>query len=256
MTFWRRPAHPVRDSELSAHLDGALDARARARVEAHVEGCAACRETLDGLRAVRQALRELPPVAAPRSFALREADVRAQPRSAPARGWAAPMLSGVSVAALVAFGTLVSVDLVGSGSGSGSSGSRPGFDASGGAPEAISQFEDGDQNTLAAPEKGATEADGAIPELAPVEATGLPSATPPMGALQKDMTDRAPSYAAPAATTATPPPPTAAAEAFDDARGDDGGGNDVALRAAEATTAAVAVGSAGSLAFVWRRRRR
>lgn len=114
MFFWRR-RHPVTEEELSAYLDGELEDAARARFEAHIEDCAACREVLEELRAVRRALRDLPRTDAPRSFALREADLR--PAPAPwamgAFARATPLLSGVATAAVVVFGVLVGIDLTG-----------------------------------------------------------------------------------------------------------------------------------------------
>jgi hypothetical protein len=55
--------HP---SDLLADLiDGTLDADARARVEAHLDTCAACREDLAAATAGRDALRSLVPASAP-----------------------------------------------------------------------------------------------------------------------------------------------------------------------------------------------
>ena len=48
------------DAELSALIDGELGAESLARVEAHLAGCARCRERLDELRAVDLALAALP----------------------------------------------------------------------------------------------------------------------------------------------------------------------------------------------------
>ena len=110
MLFWRRK-HPIADQELSAYVDGQLSPDARARVEQHIESCAACRETVDELRALRSALQALPREDAPRSFALREADVRPQaPQPAGMLTRATPLLSGVTAAAFIAFGVLVGID--------------------------------------------------------------------------------------------------------------------------------------------------
>jgi anti-sigma factor RsiW len=54
------------DLELSAYLDGDLDQAARAAVEQHLAACAACRETLEGLRRVMRragSLDDRPPTA-------------------------------------------------------------------------------------------------------------------------------------------------------------------------------------------------
>ncbi|MCH7838168.1 MAG: zf-HC2 domain-containing protein, partial [Chloroflexi bacterium] len=111
MFFWRK--HPIRDVDLSAYVDGQLEPPARDRLEAHIETCTPCREALAELRALRSALQELPPATAPRSFALREADVRAEakPSLTPARPPA--LLGGLASVALVAFVALVGVDVLG-----------------------------------------------------------------------------------------------------------------------------------------------
>ena len=110
MLFWRRK-HPIADQELSAYVDGQLSPDARGRLEQHIESCAACRETVDELRALRSALQALPREDAPRSFALREADVRPQaPQPAGMLTRATPLLSGVTAAAFIAFGVLVGID--------------------------------------------------------------------------------------------------------------------------------------------------
>ena len=111
MFFWRK--HPIRDVDLSAYVDGQLEPPACDRLEVHIETCTPCREALAELRALRSALQELPPATAPRSFALREADVRAEPKPSltPARPPA--LLGGLASVALVAFVALVGVDVLG-----------------------------------------------------------------------------------------------------------------------------------------------
>ena len=47
--------HPEWTDQLSAYLDGELAPDAHAAVEAHLAGCAACREVLQDLRALVQA---------------------------------------------------------------------------------------------------------------------------------------------------------------------------------------------------------
>jgi hypothetical protein len=56
--------------DLSAYIDGELDAGERARLERHLAGCTACRGELEELRRTVQLLRMVPAVAPPRSFAL------------------------------------------------------------------------------------------------------------------------------------------------------------------------------------------
>ena len=62
--------HPVRESDLSAYLDGRLSERRQTRVETHLESCAGCRRTLEEMRQLVAELRSLPASKAPRSFAL------------------------------------------------------------------------------------------------------------------------------------------------------------------------------------------
>jgi anti-sigma factor RsiW len=52
----RNTNHPD-PATLHAHHDGELTAQARATVEAHLASCAACRDQLEGLRRVSQAVR-------------------------------------------------------------------------------------------------------------------------------------------------------------------------------------------------------
>ena len=52
-------AHDELDN-LSAYLDGELNQAERARLDAHLPGCAECRTTLDALRATVAGLATLP----------------------------------------------------------------------------------------------------------------------------------------------------------------------------------------------------
>jgi len=102
-----------------------LDARERGRVDAHLRGCAACRQRLDDLRAIRRALASRPVVDAPpagdwsgfmrRLDAAIAADTTApgaasvSPRAAtPRRGWALrPALALAAMLALVTIGVAI-----------------------------------------------------------------------------------------------------------------------------------------------------
>lgn len=57
---------PHLDDALSAYLDDELAPAARREAEAHLAGCAECREELDEVAAARQAIRVMPVHAAPR----------------------------------------------------------------------------------------------------------------------------------------------------------------------------------------------
>ncbi len=61
---------------LSPYIDGRVAPAEAELIEAHVAGCDACRAELSQLRSLVQALRALPQVAAPRSFALPAAGAR------------------------------------------------------------------------------------------------------------------------------------------------------------------------------------
>ncbi len=225
MFSWRR--HPVSDSDLSAHLDGELGVAARARLEAHVSACAACRRTLNELRVVRQALRGLPRAAASRSFALREADVRTRPAASGA--WllrAQPALAGVTTVAFVAFWVLVGVDLT----------RQPSESVATKAPSGVAS------GLMQQLDQAGREGQPAAPQLGAESTPGAQTGAPVEGGRGALATIPAP-WPSPEATTA-------AAEA---AKAGGGGGS--GLRAAEAATAALALFAGGSLALVWRRRR-
>ena len=61
--------------DLSAYVDNVLSARARRRLEAHLDSCQACRQELAELRVTVEALGSLPMAEVPRSFALAAAPV-------------------------------------------------------------------------------------------------------------------------------------------------------------------------------------
>ncbi len=265
MFFWRR-RHPVTEEELSAYLDGELDDAARAGLEAHVEDCAACREVLEELRAVRQALRDLPREPAPRSFALGEADLRTAPApwAMGAFARAAPLLSGVATAAVVVFGVLVGIDLAGPAS--------QGAADKNVAPAALQSVSDEAEKGAAAPDNG-EQAPSGDAGMEAADATSEPPATegilgiapspgPTAGCdgtepCEDGSSERSSGYAA---TTPAPAPGgtmTGAEETEGElpARpGAEAGGPDQ-IRVAEGAAAAVALLAGGSLALVWWRRR-
>jgi len=69
--------HPLKEAELSAYLDGRLSPARSRRLEEHLRSCAPCRRRLADLRALAEALREMPEAPVPRSFALTPEQVRA-----------------------------------------------------------------------------------------------------------------------------------------------------------------------------------
>jgi hypothetical protein len=93
--------------QLSAYVDGELDAPERTALEAHLPSCAECRSTLDALRATIADLASLPePVPSEQdSWALRSAIARAR---APVKTWhRAAWAAGAVAAALVALIAIV-----------------------------------------------------------------------------------------------------------------------------------------------------
>jgi len=69
--------HPLKEAELSAYLDGRLSPDRSRRLEEHLRSCDPCRRKIDDLRALAEALREMPEAPVPRSFALTPEQVRA-----------------------------------------------------------------------------------------------------------------------------------------------------------------------------------
>ena len=69
MMLWFNRHRSLRD-QLSAYIDGELDASAAERLESHLSGCGRCRQEMEQLRATVAALQGLPAVEPPRSFTL------------------------------------------------------------------------------------------------------------------------------------------------------------------------------------------
>ena len=95
--------HPRDD--ISAHADGELAPDRLDPLETHLAGCERCRKELADLLAVRTALRDLPQVAAPRSFTLTPAMAEREPlpvtsRSTPS--FVAMRVAGAGFAAVLA----------------------------------------------------------------------------------------------------------------------------------------------------------
>ncbi len=90
---------------LSAYLDGELNARQTARVEARLEGDALFREALAELRQTTQWLRSMPQVTPPRRFSLTPEMVESRPADR-----AYPLLKLASAVAAAAFVFVVGID--------------------------------------------------------------------------------------------------------------------------------------------------
>jgi hypothetical protein len=237
--FWRK-RHPVSHEDLSAHADGELGERQAVAVSAHVESCAACRAELTELRSTRLAVARLPRAQAPRSFAVRGADVATPtPPARAARGSARAqaLLGGVAMVAAVVFIAIVAVDAGETGPGSSENGDDAGL-----------LF---DENAEEAADTGADEVAPEVPEAADGQAATDDSGQQVgEGDASSDGDAEAPEGRS-AGDDATP-----AAEA--PAALEDGDDGDEALDwvlAAEVATLAIAIVGGAGFAFArWRRR--
>ncbi len=103
MMFWFNRHRRLRD-QLSAYIDGELDASAAKRLERHLAECGRCRQEMEQLRATVAALQELPAVEPPRSFTLspeRVAPRRPTPVASPLAFGARIAAAGVAAALAV-----------------------------------------------------------------------------------------------------------------------------------------------------------
>ena len=255
MLFWRN-RHEVGDEELNAFVDGELDESGRRRVERHLESCAPCSEAVAGLRAVSRAMSELPAVRAPRSFALREADVTPAPASAGTGlfGSVQPLLSGVAAIAIIAFVVLAGFDIgADSSQGDDSDAASIAGDAESLQLSDARRSEVGDGDAVPSVNDGVpaqdTDAfgdDGVLPddlEFNTSDDEGEPpargAAVPPEENLEDPQTGE--SGQAHAGDSIAP-------EIADD-------GDGMGLRVAESVAAAVAIAAGGSVLLIWWRRR-
>lgn len=83
--FWLWPGHKEHrvKRQLSAYLDGKLSNGEKRLVEEHLTTCPACREELRSLSATVEALRRLPSVVPPRSFAITARAAQPRPTAGP-----------------------------------------------------------------------------------------------------------------------------------------------------------------------------
>jgi anti-sigma factor RsiW len=103
MGWFQRNEHS--EEQLSAYLDGELDARQAEKVARHLSGCPACTATLEDLRSGKALLAELPRLAPSRSFVLGPEHAReravSRPRQRSAFAFAPAIAATVLVALLV-----------------------------------------------------------------------------------------------------------------------------------------------------------
>ena len=101
---------------LSAYIDDEVSADERATVEAHLATCSACAQDLASLRQTVNLLGELPQVAAPRPFTVRESDIRPVPGPDRPAWWRLRWAQGlVGAAAMLLCVVVVGVVLLGRG---------------------------------------------------------------------------------------------------------------------------------------------
>ena len=97
---------------LSAYIDDEVSADERALVEAHLTICTTCAQDLTILRRTVALLGELPQMAAPRPFTLRESDVRPVPSPARPAWWQLPWVRGLAAATAMLLCVVVVVGVV------------------------------------------------------------------------------------------------------------------------------------------------
>jgi hypothetical protein len=264
--FSLRRKHEVSNEELSALIDGQLAPDVSARVERHAAACAACAEKLSDLRSLRSTLADLPRAAAPRSFAVREADVRAAAAVTSDRwGRTQAVMSAATAAVFIAFGVLVAVDASpsmpslsssdedGAGDSSGPLSEAPAAEGSGAESEGGAFVPGGATPHSVEDSLGAGQATSVPKEAADGDTASRPTDEATSGGeLSYDQND---SPRVPGNIAVTPTPPLPATEPPEDAA--DAGGDDgpEGLRIAQAALAATGLVCLGGLAFVWWRRR-
>ena len=251
MLFFRG-GHPVSERVRNAYVSGELTAAERSRVDTHLEMCAACRDAIVELRAVRSTLQALPQPTAPRSFALRRADVEPQRRAA--GGWAPlglPLAGAVATIALLAFFSLVSVDLAGR---AGTTASRSSSSAYEG-PAADKSADQGAAAQGGAPLPAGTTA--ALQAMtAPTASTSLSfEATTPAEPAAPGIQATSPAISSTNRDAAAPGATSTPALGATNGELKSGEDDRTGLRIAEAAAAALAVVAGGAFAFVWRRRK-
>ncbi|MCH8920484.1 MAG: zf-HC2 domain-containing protein [Chloroflexi bacterium] len=190
MMFWFNRHRRLRD-QLSAYIDGELDASAAERLERHLAECGRCRQEMEQLRATVAALQGLPAVEPPRSFTL--SPERAALR--PPLPMASPLAFGARIAAAGVAAALAVVLVVDIGDFGGD-----GVTEEATAPQMLSEA---DENELEAA-SGATTTDGALD--APAAEAGGGVATTAGEEAEREADDTSSMFDAEADQAEEPPP--------------------------------------------------
>ena len=228
MMFWFNRHRRLRD-QLSAYIDGELDASATERLEHHLAECGRCRQEMEQLRATVAALQELPAVEPPRSFTL--SPERLAPR--PPMPVASPLAFGARIAAAGVAAALAVVLVVDLGDFGG----------------------DGVTDEATAPQITRSEANE--DELEPADGAAAPDGAQGAPAAEDDAEDGVEAFMSDtdgAAETPAAAPEEAEAPAVTPVGGD--GGFDALTAAEIGLASALAVLPAGSLALAFAGRRR
>ena len=178
-----------------AYIDGELAPSEVARFEEHLAGCVRCQSAVEAARATKTLLASAPALNAPRPFALTpEMAVRPGPASAPARPVALRLAQAATAIAVVAFATILTIDLTGGG---GSNGPQP--------LAASEQATNGKATTGLAPTVTASPATGSTPA-----ASASPTAEPTRPLIAPPPTEGAGAQGfSPSASASPTPSPTA-----------------------------------------------
>lgn len=99
---------------LSAYIDGEVTFEERVQVERHLQRCQTCTEELESLRWTVNLLHEVPPVAVPRPFAIRHADLEPEVtrRQSPWPDWLVNGLQWATVVTAILVVLTFAVDLL------------------------------------------------------------------------------------------------------------------------------------------------
>ncbi|HKS90310.1 MAG TPA: zf-HC2 domain-containing protein, partial [Tepidiformaceae bacterium] len=180
-----------------AYIDGELAPSEIARFEAHLAGCTRCEAAVDAARSTKTLLASAPVLHAPRSFVLTPQMVTGGERQRMGRPVALRLAQTATAVAVIAFATILTIDVTGGG---GSNGPQP--------LAASEQATSGKAVTGVAPAGTASPAPSFTPEASPSptgEPTRPPIAPPPTEGAGAQGFSPSPSASPTPSPTAVPP---------------------------------------------------